>query len=137
MAELLEGGCLCGAVRYRLDRKITDAGYCHCRMCQQSSGAPVLAWVTVPVEAFQYIKGTVSVYRSSAKYQREFCGNCGAQILFRKSADPAAVDITIASLDDPESVKPEYHIWTMSRIPWFETDDALPRHEGPNSEEDD
>ena len=42
----LEGGCLCGAVRYRISAEPHHAGYCHCRMCQRSAGAPVVAWLT-------------------------------------------------------------------------------------------
>ena len=132
-SETFQGGCLCGAVRYTAGDLI-DAGYCHCRMCQRSSGAPVLAWVSFPLDSFAYQKGPPSIYRSSANGHREFCGDCGTQIAFRDQKTPTVVDINIASLDDPASVTPQYHIWTGSRIAWFETTDDLPRHEadGPD-----
>ena len=47
-----EGGCLCGALRYRLDAAPLDIGYCHCSMCRRSTGAPVLAWACIPAAAF-------------------------------------------------------------------------------------
>jgi hypothetical protein len=131
----LEGGCLCGAVRYRAIGPHVDAGYCHCRICQRSSGAPVLAWLTVRAESFAYLESRPSVFRSSPRGQREFCRACGTQIAFRRSAQSATVDVTIASLDDPALVQPEYHIWRGSRIPWFETADHLPRHEDAGPDE--
>ncbi|MCC6208517.1 MAG: GFA family protein [Gammaproteobacteria bacterium] len=129
-----EGGCLCGGIRYRIEGVGIDAGYCHCRLCQRSAGAPVLAWMTVPVAAFSYIAGAPSIYRSSPHSQREFCARCGTQLAFRRLQNARTVDVTLASLDNPAGVIPEYHIWCASRIPWFDTRDALPRHQdaGPD-----
>lgn len=134
MTGMLEGGCLCGAVRYRIDGAGIDAGYCHCRICQRSAGAPVLAWATVPARAFVYTRGVPTLYRSSEHGQREFCARCGTQLVFRRAPSARTVDVTLASLDDPASIAPAYHIWRVSRIPWFETGDELPRFEdaGPD-----
>lgn len=129
-----EGGCLCGALRYRVDGPLVDAGYCHCRLCQRASGAPVVAWFTIESGSFAWTAGESRAYRSSAVYQRESCPHCGAQLVFRRSVEPRYVDVTIASLDEPSALAPEYHIWRMSRLPWFDTADTLPRHEdaGPD-----
>ncbi|MGH8453612.1 MAG: GFA family protein [Nevskiales bacterium] len=137
MFQALEGGCLCGAVRYRVSAQPIDAGYCHCRLCQRSSGAPVLAWLTVPVHGFSYTKDRVAIFHSSSHSQREFCGTCGTQIAFRRSSSPKAVDVTLASLDDQSLVAPQYHIWRQSKVAWFETTDSLPRYEdsGPDYHE--
>ena len=134
MKILLEGGCLCGEIRYKVNGTVIDARYCHCRICQRASGAPAVAWLTVSVQSFSYLQGTPSVFHSSAHSQREFCGRCGTQLVFRRTEDPVTVDITIASLDDPSLIEPEYHIWRESRILWFETRDTLPRHDdgGPD-----
>ena len=128
------GGCLCGQLRYAVDGPPVDTGYCHCRLCQRSSGAPVLAWGTFPAQAFAYLSGSPVVYPSSAKGRREFCGRCGTQIAFRSTADETRVDVNLASLDDPTALAPQYHIWTDSRIAWFDTADDLPRYpdEGPD-----
>jgi hypothetical protein len=123
----LEGGCLCGAVRYRIAAKPDHAGYCHCRMCQRATGAPVVAWLTVTRDAFAWTTGEPAVYRSSASAERLFCGACGTQLVFRDIAEPDELDVTLASLDDPAAVPPSHHIWTSSRIPWFDTADDLPR----------
>jgi hypothetical protein len=129
MTSTLEttGGCLCGALRYVALGRPVDVGYCHCRVCQRSSGAPVLAWATFPNDAFAYTKGSPTTYRSSPRAGREFCAVCGTQIAFREDG-AARVDFNIGSLDQPDSFAPQYHIWTESRIPWFETADDLPRY---------
>ena len=123
-----EGGCLCGAVRYRIEAEPTDIAYCHCRMCQKASGAPAMAWATVPASAFTWARGRPSPHRSSDRAGRLFCRECGSQLVFRVVSEPDRLDITVASLDDPTGVVPEYHIWTSSRLPWFDTTDQLPRH---------
>ena len=124
----LEGGCLCGAVRYRISAEPIDAGYCHCRMCQRSTGAPVVAWLTMSSEGFAWRQGEPAAHRSSPEAERLFCGACGTQMAFRMLAEPHLVDVTLASLDDPAAVRPDHHGWTSSRIVWFEVRDDLPRH---------
>ena len=128
----LEGGCLCGQVRYRINALPRDAGYCHCRMCQRAAGAPVVPWLSVASSALAWTEGEPAVYRSSEKAERLFCPRCGTQLGFREVALPERLDVTLASLDDPEAVRPSHHIWTASRIGWFEVADDLPRHPGPD-----
>jgi hypothetical protein len=128
-----EGGCLCGAIRFASSVAPTWSGYCHCRLCQRSSGSPVLAWASFPLTAFAYLAGKPSIFHSSSHGQREFCGHCGSQLAFRENAGATSIYVNIATLDRPEAVEPRCHIWSQSRIRWFETTDALPRYddEGP------
>ena len=127
MAKILTGGCCCGALRYQA-REILDAGYCHCRICQRTSGAPVLAWAVVPVRAFELTRGRPTVFASSEHGERLFCGRCGTQILYKERDAAQTVDVNVATLDEPDRVAPQVHIWTQSRIAWFDTHDGLPRH---------
>lgn len=128
--EPVEGGCHCGAIRYRITGELIDAGYCHCDICRQTSGAPMLAWASFPVQNFEYVEGRPTIYRSSEWGQREFCGACGTQMCYRESADPETVDVNVGSLDDPELFEPEYHVYTANQLDWLEIDDDLPRYEG-------
>lgn len=124
-----EGGCLCGAVRFRITAgDVPESGYCHCRTCQKQSGAPVVAWFAVPPSRLRYLKGEPAKFRASARATREFCGACGAYLIFREDNASATVSINTATLDDPALVPPEFHIYCESRIGWFETADSLPRH---------
>jgi len=138
MVQILEGGCLCGAVRYRLTATPVATLYCHCRMCQRAHGAPAIAWLAVPFAAFKLTEGTPTAYRSSDHAFRHFCGRCGAPLLCHEADNPKYMDVSIASLDTPEAVPPSSHIWTDSKIPWFDTADHLPRYptaERPKSAE--
>jgi hypothetical protein len=129
MFEPLEGGCLCGQLRYRVSLAPIDSGYCHCRMCQKSSGAPLQATAEIPVAGFAFIKGEAKAYRSSPGAVRHFCPHCGSQLTFRMAEDPTYVSINTPTLDRPEALPPRMHIWRESRIPWFEVKDDLPRHD--------
>jgi hypothetical protein len=120
-------------VRYRLTAAPLDSGYCHCRMCQRSSGAPLQASAEFPLGAFAFTRGKPKAYRSSATGVRHFCPNCGSQITFRPAVDPQYVSVNLPTLDRPDAYQPRMHIWRESRIPWFDTADDLPRYdrEGP------
>jgi hypothetical protein len=128
-AHALEGGCACGSVRYGLASAPFDAGYCHCTMCRRVSGAPVMAFATVPFEDF-VVTGSPRRFRSTGFGERWFCGECGTPLAMHVDHQPETIDFTIASLDAPERVVPQFHLFVEKRIAWFETADALPRHAG-------
>lgn len=124
----LRGGCHCGALRYRVSARPKTSGYyCHCRICQRTTGAPAIACFGVPVGAFSYVKGAPAIYKSSSWGQREFCRTCGAQILYRNQRRAREVSINTATLDKPAVLAPLRHIYDESRIPWFDAGSALPR----------
>ena len=124
----LSGGCLCGALRYETNAAPTQTGYCHCTLCQRSSGAPVLAFATIPFDNFVLMQGNPKRYASSEHGERWFCARCGTQIAYCEQNNPANVDINLGSLDNPESAPPQCHIYESSRIRWFQIDDDLPRY---------
>ena len=124
----LAGGCLCGRTRYRIEGAPHRADYCHCRMCQRASGAPIVPWLTMASANVAWTAGEPAVYRSSPGAERRFCPQCGTPRVFRELAEPGSLDVTLASLDDPAAVVPGHHIWTSSRIAWFEVADDLPRY---------
>lgn len=123
------GGCLCGAIRYRLASEPFDAGWCHCRTCQLSSGSPAMAFATVPVEDYRVEHGRVATVRSSDFGHRGFCGDCGTPLFMPVDHQPHTLDFTVATLDRPDEVKPGYHIFHASRIAWAGAADDLPRHD--------
>jgi hypothetical protein len=131
MAGHLEGGCACGAVRYQLSSEPFDAGWCHCRTCQLSSGAPGMVFASVKSGDLVWTLGaeTVKSFRSSSFGHRSFCGDCGTPFLMEVDHQPETVDFSVATLDAPERVALGFHIFWASRIPWFEPRDELPRHD--------
>lgn len=128
-ATCLQGGCLCGRLRYRLER-VKSAYWCHCTLCRRASGSAALPWLTVARGDFAFISGVPAAFESSPGVRRFFCGACGSPILFDMARE-SDVDVTIGTLDDPDSVTPTHHIWVGSALHMAEDLGAgLPRYEG-------
>ncbi len=121
------GGCLCGAVRFRLTVKPTLAGFCHCRMCQKAGR---MAVATIPIESFGFTKGKALGYESSPGWMRIFCSTCGTSLGMHAADAPKLMDVTVVCLDDPNCIEPKFHQYTSSQATWFEMADDLPRHVG-------
>lgn len=130
----MEGGCFCGAVRYRLDADTFDTGWCHCRICQRVSGAPALVYTTVPRPSFVITRddGLATIHTTSFG-ERRFCARCGTHIAMTVAHEPDMIDVTVASLDAPERVAPGFHIFWADKIAWFNPGDNLPRHKASRS----
>jgi hypothetical protein len=122
-----EGGCLCGAVRYRAVGEPSSATLCHCNSCRRAAGAPVVAWVTFPKSGFRFAAGGPMAYQSSPGVTRTFCGTCGTPLTYAHAHLPAGIDVTTCSLDDPEAIVPTDHIWTSDKLSWVQVNDHLPR----------
>lgn len=122
-----EGGCLCGAIRYRSDAPaVGRITHCHCTMCRRATGAPVVDWVTFRVSDLRFIAGEPANYASSSHARRQFCPVCGTPLTFWSSHDPDYIDVTVGSLDQPEQALPDCHIFVGSRLPWMHLDPELP-----------
>lgn len=124
----LDGGCLCGSVRYRVTAPPVAVAYCHCPSCRRASGAPATAWAMFAEDAFEWRGTEASSYASSPGVTRTFCGRCGTPLVYLADALPGLVDVTVGSFDDPAALRPEMHIWETKRLPWLEIADGLPRH---------
>ena len=123
------GGCYCGEIRYTSDQGPVEKGYCHCSMCRKTTGAPVLAFASFPVETFVYTKGLPQIFKSSSWGQREFCGTYGTQICYRQSEGAESVDVNLGSLDEINAVSPDHHIYEADRVEWLKIDDEFPKFE--------
>ena len=123
------GGCLCGAVRFRLAREPFDAGWCHCRTCQLNSGAPAMAFASVKAGEWVVTAGEARIrrIRSSSFAERLFCGDCGTPLAIDYDIQPDTFDFSLATLDQPSAVPPGFHIFCASRVTWF-PDDGLLKH---------
>lgn len=122
---MLTGGCHCGSVRYETADEPFERALCHCELCRRTTGAPAVAWFTVR-ESTLRLTGEPTTYAASDHAVRTFCGRCGAQIAFKDAAYGDRIDLTTASLDDPEAAPPVEQIWVRSRLPWMAAAHALP-----------
>ena len=127
---MMEGGCRCGAVRYKAQGEPAHHAVCHCRDCQMASGAPMVAWLAMPSEGFAVTRGEVASYTAPSGSTRQFCAQCGTPLFFVNEAVlPGIVDIQSVTLDDPDNVLPQAQIQTAERRAWVEKLDELPKFE--------
>jgi hypothetical protein len=103
-------------------------------MCRRTTGAPCVAWFTVPAAQFELLAGAPARFRSSSHATRTFCPTCGTQLTFVDDASPGEIDITICSLDDPELVPPRDHTFTSSKLDWLTLSDGLAQFRRSRSE---
>ena len=128
-----EGGCFCGAVRYRFD-DVFDCGYCHCSICRRSSGAALMAYANTPRASFRLLAGKPRFARTSAEFERAFCPDCGT-LMWSRSIDPARWDLVsvhLGTLDRAAEIAPAIHICHADRLPCLRVDDGLPRADDAN-----
>ena len=131
----LEGGCLCGAVRYRVRAVLFQGTVCHCLQCRRASGAPMVAWFSVRPAQFELLQGRVTHFRASDHARRSFCGHCGGALFFEEDGADE-IEITTCSLDDPEAVAPQDHTFTRRQLGWVRLADGLPRFAQTRAEGD-
>jgi hypothetical protein len=131
MSAPFEGGCRCGAIRYRCASEPVVALHCWCRDCQYSSGgAGVTALVCVANDVV--ITGSPASHaveaESGVTVERLFCRSCGTPLFARNPTTAALLAVKAGTLDDPSWVTPSAHIWTASAPPWACIADDLPRY---------
>ncbi len=129
-----EGGCFCGAARYRAVGPATSLTNCHCTLCRRTSAAPFVAWASFRRGDFGFVSDQPAFFESSSHGVRTFCARCGTPLTCELSEHPDWIDITICSLDDPESLVPEDDTWTSSRLSWVQLADGLLRYARSRSE---
>ncbi|MEM7378836.1 MAG: GFA family protein, partial [Pseudomonadota bacterium] len=122
------GGCLCGAVRYRVASAPKWTALCHCESCRRAASAPVVAWMGFEVEQVSW-QGERQFYKSSEIALRSFCPSCGSPMSFESTRWPGEVHLYGASLDAPDTFVPQLHCHRGEHLAWLRIDDTLPSFE--------
>ena len=129
MSEVLEGGCLCGAVRYRATANPMMVVDCYCADCRKSSGTSHCTHAMVPDSAFS-LTGEITVHDRPADsgntVGRGFCPECGSAILSYNNMMPGMVFIRVSSLDDPDAVEPQMTVYASRAPAWARLDRTKP-----------
>ena len=130
----LEGGCLCGGVRYRyageLGGAIGAVTQCHCGQCLKAQGGPG-AVAPASAAGFAVVEGEalIRTYESSPGKVRAFCGVCASPLYSRRAAAPLVLRLRLGSLDKPPpGLRIEAHIFTEGAPAWDGPDEAAPRY---------
>lgn len=132
MGETYRGSCLCGQIRFEVDRFIPRTGNCHCSMCRKFHGAAYATLAETEQQYFRWTAGEALLrgYTADNGTTRRFCSNCGSSLTFSSPlADPKLVEIALGAFDDEVPVAPDAHIFVASGASWARPDDDLPQYE--------
>jgi hypothetical protein len=124
--RVLEGGCLCGAVRFAATGAPENVAFCHCRRCQQATGGPFFARALYRQRQVT-VSGETARFASSPELWRVTCPACGAP-LFGMRQDGGSMGIALAAFDDQAALTPTHHFFVESKAPWVRIDDDLPQY---------
>ena len=127
-----EGGCACGAVRYRLTSDPLFTHCCHCLNCQRQTGSAFVINLLIEGDRVELLAGDpqpVEVPRDDGSTQTIFrCPTCQVA-LFSTYGRPEVRFVRAGTLDDPSGVTPDVHIYTRSKVGWVVIPDAVPAFE--------
>ena len=125
----IDGGCLCGRVRYRIEGRLFNAGHCHCSMCRKQHGAAFSTYAQCNPEEFKWTTGAslVKTYETSPGNGWCFCTACGSSLAGTENG--RITWITLGSVDGDPGTRPATHEFVGSKGCWHEITDTLPQHD--------
>ena len=124
MAEVHEGGCLCGAVRYRVIGEPTFSGVCHCTLCKRGTGSAFRVAAYFNDAGVEITSGILKTYEyrsdeSNRWIKTQFCPSCGTTVTWTAELRPGGRGIAVGTFDDPNWIKPTRHGFTRSALHWM------------------
>ena len=129
MSVRLEGGCACGAVRYRLTSDPLFVHCCHCLNCQRQTGSAFAINVLIEADRLELLAGEpqpIAVPRSGGKKQKIWrCPTCQVAV-FSQYTRRQIRFVRAGTLDEPATVTPDVHIFTRSKLPSVTLPDSVP-----------
>lgn len=131
-----DGGCRCGAVRFRISAPPLLASICHCRGCQRMTGGAFSTTYSVPTGAFQVTAGEPvlgGVHGPVARHHH--CDACKSWVFTRVEPDPGFVNVRATLLDDPSGFEPFLECYAEAKLPWVQVDAQRSYDEFPTYEE--
>jgi hypothetical protein len=127
----MEGGCACGAIRYKLTADPMIVHACHCRDCQRITGSAFVINLWIERKFVEPVGGTPKSFKlaggSGQTHEVFFCENCGTYVWSRYHGAPGdPLFVRAGTLDRPETIKPDVHIFTRSTVPWLKLPQGVP-----------
>ena len=130
MTEIREGGCACGAVRYRMTAQPMFVHCCHCRDCQRQTGSAFVLNALVEADRVEILSGVpepVAVPTNSGRpHDIMRCPACRTALWSHYGGRTALSFVRVGTLDAPESLSPDVHIYVRSKLPWVGLPDSVP-----------
>jgi hypothetical protein len=129
----LQGGCLCGAVRFELTAPLLSASYCHCTHCQRRTGTGSSANGRVPQHGFALLQGEeeLAAFTPAQGRAKLFCRRCGSALFSGDPFSDEQVSVRLGTLDGDPGIRPAYRQFVASAAPWEPIpQDGLARYDG-------
>ena len=129
--DTFEGGCTCRHVRYRLTSKAMFVHCCHCRWCQRETGTAFALNAMIEADRVETLTGEVEVVNTPSNSGRgqkiSRCPKCRVAVWSNYAGAGDAVRfVRVGSLDEPDRMPPDIHIFTMSKQPWVVLPEGVP-----------
>ncbi len=134
---MITGSCLCGGVRFEMERVVGPFELCHCRRCRKATGSAFAATVGVRTADFRLLQGKelIATYEAPLvehppPYSVSFCSRCGSLV---PNPDPDApwFEVPAGLLDGDPGLRPDKHIFVELKAPWHAITDTLPQYDKP------
>lgn len=133
MTDILEGGCACGAVRYRLHGPPMFVNCCHCRDCQRQTGSAFVINAIIETDRVELLPGVpepVTVPAPSGRPHDIYrCPTCKVALWSDYGRRGVLRFVRVGTLDDPAALPPDAHIFTRSKLPWVTLPAGVPAYE--------
>lgn len=133
MSETIEGGCSCGAVRYRLTSRPMFTNCCHCLDCQKQTGGAFAINAMIETSRIEMLAGEPVVIEmpspSGRGHEVHRCPKCDVALWSNYGRRTWMRFVRVATLDEPHAIKPDAHIFTRSRVPWVTLSEDIPAFE--------
>lgn len=130
MAHDLEGGCACGAARYRLGSAPMFVHCCHCHDCQRQTGSAFVLNALIETDRIRLLAGEpmpIGVPTDSGRPHDIYrCPACQTALWSDYGGRPALRFVRVGTLDDPAALPPDVHIFTRSKLPWVQLPAGVP-----------
>ena len=130
---MIRGSCLCGGVRFEIDRAVGPFELCHCSRCRKASGSAFVAGLGVLRKDFRLLQGAelIMTYEAPLRdkpppYRTSFCSRCGSPVPDPRLDSPW-FEVAAGILDNDPQMRPERHIMVEFKSPWFTINDQLPQ----------
>ena len=127
----IEGGCLCGNIKYYSKSEPLFTTICHCAHCQKQCGTAFSIIVGVKKQSLNII-GKLKSFKdkgnSGQPVYRKFCGNCGSPIVSEVSAIPELLFIKAGTMKNIKKLNPTKEIWTKDKLDCISINGIIEQH---------
>ena len=133
MSDKFEGGCFCKAVRYRLTTAPMIVHCCHCRNCQNKTGSAFVINAFIEAVRVELLSGETGIdtVESGGDQLHDIyrCRKCGTAVWSDYGQRGTIRIVRVGTLDDPDALPPDVHIFTRSKLPWVALPEGVPAFE--------